>query len=495
MRPRRFVPSTLSCATMSRFHLLVLGALAILSLSSLLPGIALPADWPSFRGPNGSGIAETSGLPSEFGPQLNVLWKTEAPAGASSPVLTRDRIFLTGIADGQLLTICLDRKTGRVLWRREILPGRSELLHKLNSPASSTPVTDGETVYAFFGDFGLVSYGKDGNERWRMPLGPFTNLHGMAASPILFEDKLILLCDQDENSYLLAVQKQTGKVLWKTDRREAVHGFATPTIFRPEGGPAQLIVPGSYMLTSYSAANGEKLWWVRGLSWQVKTTAVVTADTVYATGWAPGADAGEREDLPAFEEVIKEADKDGDNRLSPNEVPERLRHRGSWNAIDLERDGFLDARDWSFYQARRSAHNVTMAVRPGRATGDLTDTHVLWRHERSVPQVSSPLLYQGGFYTIKDGGILTALAPETGAVLKQGRLQNAIDTYYASPVAADNKIFLVSETGKVSVVKPGREWELLAVNDLDEPCYATPAISDRRIYLRTRTALYCFGQR
>ena len=164
----------------------------------------------------------------------------------------------------------------------------------------------------------------------------------------------------------------------------------------PRAGAAQLIVPGSYMLTSYSAASGEKLWWVRGLSWQVKTTAVVTADTVYATGWAPGADAGEREDLPAFEDVIKEADKDGDNRLSPEEVPERLRHRGSWNAIDLQRDGFLDARDWSFYRARRSAHNVTMAVRPGKATGDLTDTHVLWRHERSVPQVPSPLLYQGG---------------------------------------------------------------------------------------------------
>ena len=105
------------------------------------------------------------------------------------------------------------------------------------------------------------------------------------------------------------------------------------------------------------------------------------------------------------------------------------------------------------------------------------------------------LLYQGGFYTIKDGGILTSLAPETGEVLKQGRLQNAIDGYYASPVAADNKIFLVSETGKVSVVKPGREWELLVVNDMDESCYATPAIADSRIYLRTQTTLYCFGQR
>src|SRR5262245_12190416 len=477
------------------FRSMMVAALAILAPSQLILIIALPADWSSFRGPNGSGIAETTGLPTKFGPQLNVAWKTTVPAGVSSPVLTQDRIFLTGFGDGRLLTICLNRATGRLLWRREISPARSELLHKLNSPASATPVTDGEYVYVFFGDFGLISYGKEGNERWRMPLGPFTNLHGMGTSPILVEDKLILLCDQDKDSYLLAVAKDTGKVIWKTDRQEAVHGFATATVFRPDGGAAQLIVPGSYMLTSYLPTTGEKVWWVRGLSWQVKASAVVTSNTVFATGWAPGADEGEREALPAFEEVIREADKDHDNRLSPDEVPEPLKHRGSWNAIDLQRDGFLDARDWSFYRARRSAHNVTIAIRPGKATGDLTDTHVLWRYERSVPQVSSPLLYQGGFYTIKDGGILTSLAPETGEVLKQGRLQNAVDSYYASPVAADNKIFLVSETGKVSVVKPGRDWELLMVNDLDEPCYATPAIADSRIYLRTQTTLYCFGQR
>jgi outer membrane protein assembly factor BamB len=155
----------------------------------------------------------------------------------------------------------------------------------------------------------------------------------------------------------------------------------------------------------------------------------------------------------------------------------------------------LDAREWEFYRARRSSQNVTLAVRPAGAKGDLTDKHVLWSYDRSVPQVSSPLLYKGILYTVKDGGVLTALDPERGAVLKQARLRGAIDAYYASPVAADNKLILVSEAGKVSVVSAGAEWDTLTVVDMDEPCYATPAISGGRMYLRTKSSLYCFGTR
>ncbi|MCI0622280.1 MAG: PQQ-like beta-propeller repeat protein [Acidobacteria bacterium] len=452
------------------------------------------ADWPGFRGPNASGVAETTGLPVEFGPKINVVWQTALPAGASSPVVTASRIFVTGAGERKLETICLDRLTGKILWRQAIAPMRSEALHQLNNPASPTPVTDGENVYAFFGDFGLVSYGPAGKERWRLPLGPFSNLHGMAASPILDGNQLYLVCDQDSDSYLLAIQKDSGKVLWKTARPEAVHGFATPSIFQPSQGPAQVIVPGSYQLTAYSVETGKPLWWVRGLTWQVKPTAVVNDDTIYVTGWAPGADAGERQNLPAFEEALKEGDRDRDGKLSPQEVPERLRHRGSWNAIDLGRDGFLDARDWNFYRARRSAQNVTMAIRPGHATGDLTETHVLWQIDRSVPVVSSPLLYLGVLYTIKDGGIFSALDPASGRIHRQARLPGAIDNYYASPVAADSKIFVVSETGKVSVVKAGKDWELLSLNNLNEPCYATPALAGSHIYLRTQTTLYCFGR-
>ena len=453
------------------------------------------AGWTTFRGDNGFGVDGSKGLPSELAPDKNVVWKSPLPAGTSSPVLTRDRIYITGYENKQLVTFAIARASGKILWRRELPQPRAETLHKLNSPASATPATDGgSNVYAFFGDFGLVSYGPDGNERWRVPLGPFSNLHGMAASPILAGDKLIFVSDQDTDSYVLAVHKDTGKQVWKTRRPVVVHGFATPTLFQPEGGEQQLVIPGSYMLASYSVATGEELWTVRGLSWQIKSTGIAHDGTLYMTGWAPGADSGESKPLPPYDEVLAEIDANKDGKIAPEEInPSKYKHGGSWAAIDLDKDGFLGARDWTFYRARRSARNVTMAVRPGKARGDITDTHVVWRNERNVPQVSSPLLYDGMLYVIKDGGIFTSLDPATGKALKMARIPGALDNYYSSPVAADGKIFLASETGKVSVLKPGAEWEAMAVREFDENIYATPAIDSGRIYLRTAKALYCFG--
>jgi outer membrane protein assembly factor BamB len=457
--------------------------------------LAWYAGWTSFRGDNGFGVDSSKGLPSELAPDKHVAWRTPLPLGASSPVLARDRIYLTGYENKRLVTFALDRATGAILWRRELSQPRAEALHKLNNPASATPATDGANVYSFFGDFGLVSYGPDGNERWRLPLGPFSNLHGMAASPILAGDKLIYVSDQDTDSYVLAVNKDTGKQVWKTRRPVVVHGFATPTLFTPEGGAQQVVIPGSYLLASYSVATGEELWTVRGLSWQIKSTGIAHQGTLYMTGWAPGADAGQSQPLPPFEDAVAEIDANKDGKISPEELnPSKYKHGGSWGAIDLDHDGFMDARDWSFYRARRSARNVTIAVRPGGARGDLTDTHVVWRTDRNVPQVSSPLLYDGVLYVVKDGGIFTSMDPASGRVLKTARIPGAIDNYYSSPVAGDGKVYVASETGKVSVLKPGGEWEPIAVREFEENIYATPAIEGGRIYLRTTKALYCFAK-
>jgi outer membrane protein assembly factor BamB len=150
-------------------HALFFRASAGLILPALLTAPLTAADWPGFRGPNGSGVAATSVLPVKFSPTENVVWKTPLPAGKSSPVLTDQHIFLTAGQENDLLTIAMDRKTGQVLWRQAVQRDRSEQLHQLNSPASSTPATDGTNVYVFFGDFGLVSYGPDGNERWLPP--------------------------------------------------------------------------------------------------------------------------------------------------------------------------------------------------------------------------------------------------------------------------------------------------------------------------------------
>ena len=173
---------------------------AAIVLATLASSTLTAANWPGFRGPNASGVGSTSGLPAEFGPKKNVVWKTPLPTGKSSPVLTGEHIFLTAWEKNNLLTIAMDRKTGKVLWRQAIRRDRSEQLHQLNSPASSTPVTDGTNVYVFFGDLGLVSYGPDGNAGVcagrvcgsdRRSFSP-ANLHGMSASPIVVDDRIIL---------------------------------------------------------------------------------------------------------------------------------------------------------------------------------------------------------------------------------------------------------------------------------------------------------------
>ena len=233
---------------------------------------ALPAEeWSQFRGPNGRGVAEATGLPVRFGPAQNVIWKTRLPPGHSSPVLGGERVFLTAFEGDKLLTFCLDRGTGAVVWRREVERGRADRLRKPNSPASPSPVTDGRNVYVFFQDFGLLSYGPDGAERWRVPLGPFNTFYGMGASPILVDDLVVQPCDQDTNSFLLAVESRTGRVRWRTERPDVISGYSTPVVVRTGGGEAQIVVPESFQLSAYSARDGRRLWWVRGLACEMKS--------------------------------------------------------------------------------------------------------------------------------------------------------------------------------------------------------------------------------
>ncbi len=467
-------------------------------LGPLLLAVALQAaDWTQFRGPNGSGISASKNLPERFDSQRNLLWKTPLPAGHSSPVFTDDRIFITAFEGKTLLTICLDRATGKILWRRQAPREREESFQPANSPASPSPVTDGSNVYVFFGDFGLLSYGPDGNERWRLPLGPFNNANGHGSSPILADGKLVLICDQDTDSFLLAVDPSSGRVLWKTMRPEYTRGYATPAVYRPKPvqgkpGPVELIVPGSFEVASYALETGEKLWWVRGLAWQLKSVPLIDRDRIFVSGWEIGGDEERRGKVPEFAKALADFDSDHDGKLSRRELP--ANYSGQWWADnDLDHNGLIDEREWKFYQTRDAAENCLVAIRAG-GHGDVTKSHVLWRYRKALPNTSSPLLYQGVLYLIRDG-IFTSLNPETGDVYKQARLSGALGTYWSSPVAADGRIFLASEEGKVVVVRADAEWEILAVNNLDEDIFATPAILDGRIYVRTRAALYCFGKK
>jgi len=457
----------------------------------LIPAALAAADWTQFRGPNGDGISPSKGLPERFDAQNNMVWRVPLPPGHSSPVFTSEHIFVTAFEGKLLLTMCLDRSSGKVLWRREAPRDREEYFQQTHGPASPSPVTDGTNVYVFFGDFGLLSYGPDGNERWRLPLGPFNNVNGHGSSPILADGKLVLLADQDTGSYLLAVDSGAGRVLWKTMRPEYTRGYATPAVYRPKNGPPELIVPGSFEVASYALNTGEKLWWVRGMAWQLKCVPLIDGDRIFVNGWEIGGDQGQRKEIPEFAQILAERDKNKDGRLSPGEMPAGF--SAEWFADnDLNHDGYIDRREWQFYQVRNAAENCLIAIRGG-GRGDVTNTHVLWRYRKALPNTASPLLYQGVIYLVRDG-ILTSLNPASGEVYKQARLAGAPGRYWSSPVAADGRIFTVSEDGKVVVIRAAPEWEIVAINNLDEDTFATPAILDGRIYVRTRAALYCFAK-
>ena len=467
-------------------------AAAILSLNV----VASPGeDWSQFRGPNGTGISSTTGLPAEFGPGRNMFWKTSIPGGHSSPVLSNSRIFLTGSDGNKLFVIALDRKTGKMLWQREVPRSHSGRLLKPNNPSSPSPVTDGENVYAFFQDFGLISFDKHGKERWKMPLGPFNIFFGFGSSPILIENKLVLACDQDSTSFLLAVDKDSGKVKWRVDRPGVISGYSTPILYKAASGPTQIVIPESFQLSAYSCETGERIWWVRGLACEMKSIAVLNGDTLYINGWGmPENQPGKQVKIPPFEEILAKFDTNKDGTITQDEGPdERIKSKDYFAVFDLNRDGKLDAKEWATYRAMMASENGLLSIKMG-GRGDMTDTAIRWKYQKPVPQVPSTLLYKGVLYMVNDGGLLISFDPASGAVLKQGRLQGAIDKYFASPVAADDKIFLVSEGGAVSVLKAAGEWEILAVNKLDDECFATPAIAEGRIYLRTESALYCFGK-
>jgi outer membrane protein assembly factor BamB len=478
----------------------IIALLVALLLSPLT--IIASDEWSQFRGPNGTGVSETKGLPAEFGPTKNVVWKTELPSGHSSPVLTRDRIFVTAHDKDKLYVIALDRQTGKILWQREVPRAHAGRLQNVNGPASPSPVTDGTNVYVFFQDFGMLSYDAAGKERWKLPLGPFNMFYGFGASPILVDDKVILPVDQDNpTSYLIAVDKNTGKLRWKVDRPVVISGYSTPIVYQPKQGPKQIIIPESFQLSAYSVADGKRVWWVRGLACEMKSIASHDDEYLYINGWGfPQNQPGQQVPTISFEEGLAAYDKDKDRVITKAEISaaggttkmDKLLV-AAFEAFDMNRDEKLNDKDWDVFRAMMASENGLLAIKMG-GQGDQTAKAIRWRYTKPVPQVPSTLLYQNVLYMINDSGILISFDPATGNVIKQGRLHGAIDKYFSSPVAADDKVFLIGQGGQVSVLKAAGDWEVLAVNELDDECYATPAIADGRIYIRTRSALYAFGK-
>jgi outer membrane protein assembly factor BamB len=455
-----------------------------------IAGSGADSTWNQFRGPGGSGVDAGAGYPVDFSPTSNVVWKASVPYGQSSPVLWGGRVYLTATERGRLITICLDARTGKEMWRAQIERPQFNKIYKANDPASPTPVAHEDGVTVFFPDFGLATYGPDGKERWKLPLGPFKNFYGMAGSPIQAGELIILVCDQQSKSFVLAVDRKTGKQRWRTERPGATIGWSTPAVFQPSQGPAQLIVLGSTRIDGYYLNTGESRWWMPVASMGSHGTPLVRGDAVLVSTSGSGEPW-----LPTFESELATLDKDRDGRFSPAEFLAHKELGDQFGWLDTDSDNYITAKEWNEARSMGVGESGAIAIRADQAQGKLDPKVAAWRFKKNLPYIPAPLLYGDLFYMVRDGGIITAVDPATGELVKEGRNREALGEYQASPVAADGKVYLASVEGKITILQAGRDWKVLKTNDLGEELHASPALSAGRIYVRTRGTLYCFGTR
>ncbi|MDX2150252.1 MAG: PQQ-binding-like beta-propeller repeat protein [Bryobacteraceae bacterium] len=463
----------------------------VLGLASALCG----ADWPRYRGPNGDGVSPEKNLPVEIGADKNVAWKVATLKGHSSPIAIGGRVLFTGWEGDQRYVLCYEAAKGTELWRKGIAKVRSETAHPLNGPTTPTLATDGKNVFAFFPEFGLVAYDLEGKELWRTAVGPFGAIQGMAVSPVYAEGLVTLLIDTPDEASLRAYDAKTGKEKWKAERPVGVLGsYATPSLYKPANGPLQLIVAGAVELTAYQVKTGERLWWARGVSHAPAALPLVAGDSVYTL--EPSGDTG-----PPFSALSKPYDKNQNGlvelaELDPEKIEHRIMHR-LFGAIDKHygnKDGAVSQQEYdTAFDPKRPGGGLVRVKLNGK--GDVSATHVVWRHTKGLPYVTAPLLLDGVLYSVRNGGILSTFDAETGKVLKEARLKDAGGEYYASPVAAEGRIYFFSKDGKATVVKGGAEWEVVSSGDLGEQIIATPAIADGRLFVRTAGHLYCFGSK
>jgi outer membrane protein assembly factor BamB len=424
-----------------------------------LTTVGSAANWPQWRGPDGSGISTEKNLPAEWSPGKNIKWKTPiAGRGHSSPIVWDKYIFVTTAVEGEPVSgakaakhtiegkefvhpdsvgadrkhtfkvVALDRDSGKILWETVAWEGTPyDNRHRKSSYAASTPATDGKMVYAFFGTEGLYAYDYKGKLAWKAQLGNLATLGmGTAASPILYENLVIVQCDEDngEASFIVALDKKTGKEAWRTPRTKIQVSWSTPLLVRT-AKRAELIASGTEFVISYDPATGKELWRHKGLESNAIPSPVANNEMVYVVAGYPA--------------------------------------------------------------------KIAMAIKLG-GSGDLTGTpNVPWKYAKGTAYVPSPILYGDYLYLTTDRGILTAIDAKTGEVKYEGGRIPIPATFTASPVAFEGKILMTSEDGDTFIVKAGPKHEILGTNSIGEAVYASPAIADGHIYIRGEKNLYSIG--
>lgn len=439
------------------------------------------------RAPKGSGP-----LPTRLNDPSVLRWRVNLDSGQSTPILSNGRIFLTTYNNQskELATVALDQKTGELLWRRPVTAGSIETFHqKTGNAAVATPACDGSRLYVFFGSYGLICYDLDGNKLWDHRMGPFRDEYGAGSSPINVDGNIILNQDHDTDSFLAAIDCSTGKLVWKTPRPDAVRSYATPALWSHEGRK-ELLVAGALELSGYDPASGKLLWSIPGLARIVIPVPIPDGDMIYMASWAPGGDSGKRLALDLWPTALGKWDKNKDGKLSLPEIDDR-EVVDRFFRMDLDQNGTLDQKEWDRHaNVFRLAQNAILAVKPS-GRGELPGSQVVWKYQRGIPYVATPLLDAGIIWMVKDGGIVTKLETASGALLQEERLAG-LGGYYASPVTGDGKVYFASEAGVVTVVANQKDWQILSSHDFHEKIYSAPVIDESRIFIRTDQALHAF---
>lgn len=393
----------------------------------LLGGLAGRAEeWPNWRGPRGDGTSQEANVPTRWSASENIAWKTALPGvGHSSPIIWGNHVFTLSCLEAthERVLVALDRRTGKLLWQQTVVKSPLEGKHELNSYASGTPATDGELVYVSFLDRDamlVAAYDLAGKQRWSVRPGPFSSRHGYCACPVLFEDKVIVNGDHDGDAYLVALDRKTGRTIWRIDRENKTRSYSTPLI-RDIGGRTQMMLTGSKCVASYDPRTGSRHWLIDGPTEQFVASVVYNGRLMFLTGGYP-------------------------------------------------------------------EYHI-LAVRPD-GSGNVTDTHVVWRTSEGAAYVPSPVVLGDYFLIASDFGIASCFDAATGKRLWKERLS---DHFSASLVTAGGLVYFLDDHGVTTVVRPGPRFAAVAKNRLEENCLASPAISRGQILLRGEKHLYAVG--
>ena len=479
-------------------------------------GVAQDAeDWRGFRGTEGlaRSLSSDEGVLARLGKDAP-LWKVPSGSGHSSPAIAGRTLFLSAAEDGgkTFVMTAYRRSDGGVLWQHRV-SGRENgrYGHRAANPAAPTPCTDGKRVYFYFGGYGLIAREIDsGKLAWERKLAFRSNTFGTGTSPILHGDLLVLNRDGSKEAAILGISVKDGTTKWEIPRPGFRTTYATPFIWK-NAKRTELVVPGMLSLRSYDPADGALLWNVDDLCVFPCTTPAASKDRLFFAAWAtPNADAKEKRDQTFWGDIqvspeeasdpswfFTRFDKDGNGLITRDELPPS-RALDVFNFVDTNRDEAWSKVEYARIEnSSAPGRNILVAVDEGGDNVLLPGKGVAWTYEKgkALPYVSSPLLVKNRLYLVKTGGVLTCLDATSGSTLYGPKRCGISGEYYASPISWGDKIILCAQRGIVLVLKDADELTILKEHDLGEEIYATPAVVDQTLYIRSRDHLWAFGKR